>query len=175
MIEDHALDGYLLDTVSVSEWFRRNRGVCERIAALPEGAPVWISVITLGEIAYGHRLVADQNTETQTAFLTAVTGAFPHVACISRSTVEPYGRLRALVFGKWGTRDKRNRVKERWPEELRDMTTARELGIQENDLWIAALAIEYNLVLVTHDKLTRIREAAELKPMNLRIEDWVAP
>jgi predicted nucleic acid-binding protein len=173
MTEGSSVEGYLLDTVTVSEWFRGER-VRQHIAALPEGAPLWISAITLGEIEYGHRLVADQNTEIQRQFLREIASAFPHVVCVSPNTAEPYSRLRALLFGKWAPRDKRNRVKHCWPEELRDITTAKELRIQKNDLWIAALAIEYNLVLVTHDKMTRIREAAELKPMNLRVEDWVA-
>jgi len=51
---------------------------------------------------------------------------------------------------------------------LVDPVTAKVLGIQENDLWIAAQAIERNLILVTNDGMSRIREIAS----ELRIEDW---
>ena len=49
---------------------------------------------------------------------------------------------------------------------------ARELGIDENDLWIVAQAVERNLVLVTSDKMWRIRETVcELYP-DFGSEDW---
>lgn len=54
------------------------------------------------------------------------------------------------------------------PEQLVDPTTAKELDIQENDLWLAAQALEHNLVLVSHDKMTRLRKVAE----ELRVQDW---
>ena len=54
------------------------------------------------------------------------------------------------------------------PEQLIDPVTSQELGIQENDLWIAAQALEYNLVLVTNDKMERIRDVCE----ELQIENW---
>jgi predicted nucleic acid-binding protein len=53
---------------------------------------------------------------------------------------------------------------------LIDPVTSRELGIQENDLWIAAQALEYNLVLVRNDKMDRIRDACE----ELQVENWAA-
>jgi predicted nucleic acid-binding protein len=53
---------------------------------------------------------------------------------------------------------------------LIDPVTSRELGIQENDLWIAAQALEYNLVLVTNDKMDRIRDVCE----DLQVENWTA-
>jgi predicted nucleic acid-binding protein len=52
---------------------------------------------------------------------------------------------------------------------LVDPLTAKCLGIQENDLWIAAQAYESNLVLVTHDKMDRLREVASDL---LAFEDW---
>ena len=56
------------------------------------------------------------------------------------------------------------------PKQLVDPMTSRELGIQENDLWIAAQALEYNLVLVTNNKMDRIRDVCE----DLQVENWTA-
>lgn len=53
-----------------------------------------------------------------------------------------------------------------------DPVTAKELGIDENDLWIAAQSIEHNLILVSNDKMARIREVAG--PV-LDVEDWTKP
>ncbi len=66
------------------------------------------------------------------------------------------------------------KVKKRRAEQLCDPITGRELGIDENDLWIVAQAAERNLVLVTHDKIVRIREALQNIGAGVRIEDWAA-
>jgi tRNA(fMet)-specific endonuclease VapC len=79
-----------------------------------------------------------------------------------------YGDLRARLFEKFAP--KKRRRKGLRPEELVDPVTAKELGIQENDLWIAAQAIERNLVLVTNDAMARIQEVAS----ELKVEDWAA-
>ena len=57
-------------------------------------------------------------------------------------------------------------------EQMYDPIAARELGIDENDLWIVAQALERNLILVTSDKMCRMHEAvAEFDP-GFMIEDW---
>ena len=43
------------------------------------------------------------------------------------------------------------------------------MGLDVNDIWIAAIALEHNLVLVTKDGMAKIREAAP----SLRIENWL--
>lgn len=55
------------------------------------------------------------------------------------------------------------------------MTTAPELGIDENDLWIVAQAVERNLVLVTSDKMRRIRKTIRELHSGFRVEDWAKP
>ncbi|MBA7697023.1 hypothetical protein ES703_105681 [subsurface metagenome] len=57
------------------------------------------------------------------------------------------------------------------PEQLVDPVTSLELGIQENDLWIAAQVVVRGLILVTTDKLSHIREVAG---DDLHIENWMA-
>ena len=55
------------------------------------------------------------------------------------------------------------------PEQCFDPITAMELGIEENDLWIAAQACEHKLVLHTNDGIARIRDIAiDL----LTVENW---
>jgi predicted nucleic acid-binding protein len=54
-----------------------------------------------------------------------------------------------------------------------DPVTGHQLGIDENDLWIAAQAVEHNLVLITSDKLLKLREADP--DGRLLIENWTAP
>jgi predicted nucleic acid-binding protein len=101
-----------------------------------------------------------------------VRDKFPQVLKVSRHTAEPYGRIRAALFDKLGPKSRKSKKKR--AEELCDPTTGRELGIDENDLWIVAQAAERNLVLVTHDKMVPIREALRESEIGVRIEDWAA-
>jgi predicted nucleic acid-binding protein len=85
---------------------------------------------------------------------------------VTRSTTLIYGDLRARLFEKYAPGAKRKKGMR--PEELTDPVTSKKLGIQENDLWIAAQAIERNLVLVSNDAMKRIRSVAP----ELQVENW---
>jgi tRNA(fMet)-specific endonuclease VapC len=125
-----------------------------------------VSAITLGEIEYGLRVVSEDSTPSQEAFRALVEHRLPMVLDISKTTRLYYGWLRARLFEKYAPRKKRRRGLR--PEQLIDPVTSRELGIQENDLWLAAQALEFNLVLVTNDALERMRDICA----DLMIENW---
>jgi len=166
------LRGYLIDTQIISFWFNRNLpehgNVCDHINALPDSAPLLASVISLGEIAFGHAITAAPDPAQQAAFSKFLQENFPFPLAVTRFTVEYYSRLRAALFRKYPPRGK----KQRRPEQYFDPITSEELGIDENDLWIASQACERTLVLVTHDKMCRIRDvAAQL----LTVENWTDP
>ena len=161
--------GYLLDTNIVAYWFDVGRPQHERVVhhiqELPETTPLMISAITLGEIEFGLQ-VAQAKTPEQEAFRAFINTNLPMVLNVTKATRICYGSLRAGVFEKYAPNVKRRRGLR--PEQLIDPVTSQELGIQENDLWIAAQALEYNLVLVTNDKMERIRDVCE----ELQIENW---
>ena len=165
------LDGYLLDTCIVSCWHdKRKEGhphVVAHLDALPPDAPFRISAITLGEMEYGHSVESPHvETPIQVEFRQFVTDRLPNSLEISRGTAVHYGRIRARLFEKFVGNRERKRLR---PEQLVDPVTSRELGIHENDLWIAAQAVEYRLVLVTGDSMNNIRTVVgDL----LRIENW---
>lgn len=165
------MHGYLLDTNIVAYWFDIRRPQHERVVhhiqELPEATPLMISAISLGEIEYGLQ-VAKGHTPYQEAFRIFVNTHLPMVLNITQATRIYYGSLRARVFEKYAP-NVRRRIGLR-PEQLVDPMTSQELGIQENDLWIAAQAWEYNLVFVTNDKMARIREVCE----DLQIENWAS-
>jgi tRNA(fMet)-specific endonuclease VapC len=112
--------------------------------------------------------VARTDTFKQEAFRAFISTNLPMVLDITKATRIYYGLLRASIFEKYAPNARRRRGLR--PEQLIDPVTSRELGIQENDLWIAAQALEYNLVLVTNDKMDRIRDVCE----ELQVENWVA-
>lgn len=164
--------GYLLDTNIISYWFQpetsENRNVVTHIGGLDEGTPLRVSAITLGEIEFGHRVAPTAGSPIQAQFNQFVQTQLPDVLDVRRTTRTYYGQIRARLFKKYAPQHGRKALR---PEQLVDPVTAKTLGVQENDIWIAAQALEYNLVLVTHDRMTRLREAVS---DILDIEDWAA-
>lgn len=155
-------DAYLLDTSIASIAFDAGNPshieVHRRLTELAD-ASVSICAVSLGEVEYGlqvspgidperHRLVRNNLLQYQ-------------ILTIDRHTGKLYGELRGELFRRYGTQDSRGRLKEKRPEDLIDRTTSRELGIQENDLWIVSIAVQYNLRFVTGDKMERILAAAK--------------
>lgn len=168
------MDGYLLDTNMIRYWFDGNAGGFPAVKAVADeraaDSPLYVSAITLGEIEFGHAFNAGGAGAGRDEFV-AFLGQQPLMMLdVSKHTAEPYGHIRARLaksFPPAGGWKKKLR-----PEQLHDPVAARELGIDENDLWIVAQAVERNLVLVTSDKMARIREAVcELYP-SFRCEDW---
>jgi len=78
---------------------------------------------------------------------------------IDETTAEIYGNLKAAVFDFYGPKDKNKRRR----------TSITQLGISENDLWIASLVIQHQLSLVTTDQdFLRIQA---VQPFSL--ESWI--
>jgi predicted nucleic acid-binding protein len=61
------------------------------------------------------------------------------------------------------------------PEQLIDPITSKELGIQENDLWLCAQAVGHGMVLVTNDAMCRIREVSQDMRPALLMQNWTIP
>ena len=167
------MHGYLLDTNIVTYWFdvRRSehRCVMRYIQALPEAAPLMISAITLGEIEFGlqvSHINTPEKEASQVELRAFIETTFPMVLDVTKATRISYGALRASVFEKYAPKEKRRRSLR--PEQLVDTVTSQELGIQENDLWIAAQALEYNLVFVTNDRMERIQDVSA----DLQVRNW---
>jgi len=162
--------GYLLDTNIIEFWFNSNKNkqkhdsVLRRIDALDPNTPLATSVVVLGEIEYGYES-APHRREHVGKVLRFVQTQLPRILKVTLPTAQAYGQLRAALFDKYAPKKDRKGLR---PEQLTDPITSKELGIQENDLWIAAQALERNLVLVTDDKMDRIRTVAQ----KLKLENW---
>ncbi len=169
------MKAYLLDTnIASALWDELDK---DHPAALrfvtnvaPTGGLVYVSRITIAEIEYGLKLYVSADPPRR-AKAEAAMRVYKNVRDIDKDTTEHYASIRAELFRRYAPRDAKNRVKQVRPERLVDKTTGQFLGIQENDLWIAAIAVEYNMVLVTDDRMARIQEVAP----NLSIAPWKRP
>ena len=169
------MKGYLLDTNAVSDWFDATKARHAVVSDKAEhcaraNAVLLTSTVVLGEIEYGIRTAPKGMLQVLNDLRAQVDVQFVHrrfLLDVSRFTTIVYGDLRARLFEKYAPRNKR--TKKLRPEQLQCPVTSKELGIQENDIWIAAQAIERNLVLVSNDAhMKRIRNIAP----ELRVEDW---
>ena len=85
-----------------------------------------------------------------------------------------FGELRTRLFDEYAPGDKR-KPKMR-PEQLVDPITSKELGIQENDLWLCMRRLSaHDMVLVTNDAMCRIREVSQGMQPGLLIQNWTIP
>ena len=155
-------DAYLLDTsIATIAWDGGHPShalVRERLAAFGDD-PISVCAISIGEKEYGLQVSPGIDIERSQAVRNAMSQY--QAWQIDHHTGTTYGQLRGALFKRYAPRDKRGRLAAKRPEELVDKTTARELGIQENDLWIVSVAIQYDLHLITRDKrIERILEIA---------------
>ena len=113
------------------------------------------SVVVAGELYYGASISerADENWLRVSRFLRSV-----EIVPISSSIAGEYARLKASLLDRFGPRERTKR---------RNFDLAR-LGFRDNDLWIAATAIDRGAMLVSADPdFARMREVVDLT-----IEDW---
>lgn len=177
---------FLLDTQTVRYWHDTR---CAQHAALvgnvnqlraiaanlspPITPKLLISVITRGEIEFGHLVALNRNLAAQAAYVAFVEKELPDVLEPSADASLVYGELRTRLFNKYAPGAMR--TKGMRPEQLLCPVTSKTLEIQENDLWIASQAIAHGLVLVTNDRMTRIRDVATGMSPPLIIQNWTVP
>lgn len=168
-----ATEGYLLDT-SVASWLwdggNPNHATARaRLAALDE-APVFVCAVTIGEIAYGLGVSPAIDATRHSMVRSAMTGY--QILPVDRHTGDVYGQIRAALFAQHSPRDRRGRMQKKVPEDLVETTTGKALGIQENDLWIVSMAVQYDLRLVTSDQAEGMRRVLVAANYLHRAEFW---
>ncbi len=133
-------------------------------------AKFFLCPITIGEVEYGLRVGPyDQQEKHEVARKTL--SAFPLLDINANVACNHYAVLRARLFNLCAPREKKKRDHyNKRIEEWKDPTTAKTLQIQENDLWIASVAMAHNLILVTRDKMEAIKKVAGTE---LFIENWL--
>ncbi|HRE16010.1 MAG TPA: PIN domain-containing protein [Rhodocyclaceae bacterium] len=127
---------------------------------------IYICIISLGEMRFGREArpfitpipTAEQLAELDRRVTSAETLA--NVVDINRHVAADYARLRAAYAKGMALKQLQSKkLKSKPPELWQQDVPASQLQITENDLWIAAIAVTYDLILVTADKdYQRIKE-----------------
>ena len=155
------MPGYLLDTNHVAALASRKSKIVAKVASCPQGAQLRACVITLGEVEAGHRMTTSSNQAKRDEFTKFVNNEFvPNALGIGASTRIHYADIIERLWG--ASPPPKHTVKtERW--------LVCECGVDINDVWTVAVALEHRLVLVTEDKLTKVRAVMP----ELKIENWL--
>lgn len=160
-------EGYLLDSsVASIAWDSGNpnhEAIRRRLVEIADEL-LFISSVTLAEVEYGLLTAPHIDILRQEAVRNAMAGYLPsQVLSIDRHTAKEYARIKSVLFMTYSPRNRRGRLTKKRVEDLVERSTGKELGIQENDLWIVAIAVNYHLRFVTRDEgsgMTRIVRAA---------------
>ena len=145
---------FLLDTNHCSYAIMGNTPVLDRLADLEN------ELISTCSIVKGELIDMAARSQQKQANLDLVQRLLSglHIHPIDETTAEIYGNLKAAIFDRYAPKDR----------ALRRRTTVTQLGIGENDLWIAAIALQYQLTLVTTDQ--DFQRIQSVQPFNL--ESW---
>jgi tRNA(fMet)-specific endonuclease VapC len=145
---------YLLDTNHCSRIIAGDRSVIQATLSR-RNAGMAISVIVEGELRFmaEHSERRSENRARVHSFLERFD-LYP----VSSDISDTYAQLKATLLKTFGPSDQAQRRK----------TRIRAIGFDDNDLWIAATAIQHELVLVSADRdFDRIQQVS-----TLQLESW---
>ncbi|MDZ8240095.1 MAG: type II toxin-antitoxin system VapC family toxin [Nostoc sp. ChiQUE01a] len=146
----------MFDTNHCSAIIFGNLGILRRVAEVGE------SVITTSIITRGELIFMAQNSEQKSANLARVTEFLEDIGLyfIDEETADIYGEFKADIIAHFDPKEKNKRRK----------TTIEQLGISDNDLWIAAIALRHHLTIVSQDSdFERMRQVRKLS-----CESWLS-
>ncbi|MEA5507609.1 type II toxin-antitoxin system VapC family toxin [Halotia wernerae UHCC 0503] len=146
---------YLLDTNHCSAIILGKPNVIRRITEVGE-LNIATCVIVQGELTYMMENSAQRETNlvSLTEFLEDI-----RIYNVTEDTANIYGQLKAALMRQFGSKEKNKRRK----------TQVTDLGFDENDLWIAAVALQHGLIVVSADNdFRRIQQVRTLS-----IESWL--
>lgn len=168
---------YLLDTNIAGHYAEYKLGIENEhtsaikthVEKIDQNRKITYCIITIGEMEYGLKVAPNKNKDDIKRLSDFIYNK--QVFDINRHVAKNcYSELRAKLFENFSDKNTRKNLHRmsqwKFPDDLEP------LGIQTNDIWIASVAMYYNLILVTNDKMDRIKNVLKDK---LEIEDWLKP
>jgi len=148
---------YLLDTNHCSLAMNHQPDIMAQLSALGL-AEVSTCVIVQAELIY----MAENSQQRQSnlnRFIEFLNKVF--IYDIDSKTAEIYGLFQAVLMRRFGLKEKKKRRR----------TRLIDIGVSQHDLWIASIAIQHNLTLVSADSdFKRIQTVRDLP-----VETWYTP
>lgn len=147
---------YLLDTNHCSRIIQGNPTLLQCLQERSE-IGVATSVITCGELRYMARKSEQEqsNLERIEAFLQIID-----IYGVNRPIANIYGNIKGDLINRLGPREKAQRRR----------VSIQDLGVSDNDLWIASIALHYCLTIVSSNSdFQRIKQVTDFS-----LENWLS-
>ena len=145
---------YLLDTNYCSKVVLGDAAAIARLRSI-DADHIAVSAIIRGELVY--MAEKSERRDQNLLFVHAFLQRF-HTYQVDADTADVYGRLKSYLLIRFGPKDRSKRRR----------ATIEEIGFTDNDLWIAATAIQHNLTIVSSDSdFQRMQEA-----WSFPVETW---
>lgn len=152
--------GYLLDVNHIRAHYENRPEFMVKLRCVPIDNQWRICAVTLGEIFAGHLMSTSTNELRRSAYTKFVIAEYlHHVIEITATTRQAYAEILGGIWRKHRPVNSKTRTDDHLVR----------LGVDINDVWMAASALEHGLILLTSDEMSCIREAAP----DLRFESWV--
>lgn len=146
---------YLLDTNHCSAIILGEPNVIRRVNEVGV-EDIATCVIVQGELTF--MMEKSQHKETNLARLAEFLSDI-RIYRVTEETATIYGQIKAALFNQFAPKDKNKRRK----------TKIVDLGFDENDIWITAIALQNNLTIVSRDSdFLRIQQVRTFS-----LESWV--
>lgn len=146
---------YLLDTNHCSAIILGEPNVIQRVNEVGEDN-IFTCVIVQGELTF--MMEKSQRREANLAQLAQFLEDI-RIYRITEETATIYGQIKAALINQFAPKEKSKRRKAK----------VTHLGFDENDIWIAAIALQNNLTIVSRDSdFLRIQQVKSLS-----IESWI--
>lgn len=155
------MNGYLMDTNHVAAWEAQNQSLIRKMTSLPPNTLIYSSAITLGEISAGHQMTSGDALRRHQVKQFLDLYIVPNSVPVSHYTESYYGQIIGRIW------------KHTPPANASISTDAHlvALGVNINDVWIAASAWERGLILLTTDKMACIR--AIITASEITWDNWL--
>lgn len=138
-----------------------------------KGGIFYASCVAIAETRYGLTLYSNIDAVRRASVEKNING-LTLVRGITKHTTNYYAEVKAALFRRHAPRGDKGRITKKNPKWLMDSVAGVNLEIEENDLWLAACALETNLTLVSEDKMEWIKVACEEVGFNLDLVKWKA-
>jgi len=155
--------GYLFDTNIWSYAFEQSVLVTDRIEKL-EKSQIYLSAVVWGEVVFGAKANPKFSFDEYREFIYKDK---PLILPVDEHVAEVFGSLKAVIFENKSAKIVRSNSGR--AGLFKNPIPARDMGVHENDLWLVAQALAYNLVLITSDRMHTI---LELAPKELKHQIW---
>jgi predicted nucleic acid-binding protein len=143
------VNAYLLDNNHIQAFFQRESAFMNRFGKIPIERGLFVCDKTLEEIERGHRITVTTNQTRRDEFIAWVQETFSHYRIdTSEHTNDLHDAIRHKILELHPRRD----------AQITDDAWLERLGVDDYDVWPAAMSWEHNLTFLTQDKMACIRE-----------------